>query len=198
MREHRRDRAYDAPLPIHAGLLAAYALLLVVSGFMKILQPKYTVGALNAARLPSSISLVYVLGTSEIAIGLFVVMEGGPISAAALTALYLGFAGFVVYALRNRLPIASCGCFGKSDTPPSSIHLVLNSTAVVAGIAGVLVPLGPWAGLVGEEIGVLLPFISFVVATVYLLYATMAVLPARFPSRSGTPIRLSLGSGRHS
>ena len=39
---------------------------------------------------------------------------------------YLAFAGFVVVALRSGKPISSCGCFGKVDTPPSPVHVVLD------------------------------------------------------------------------
>ena len=56
---------------------------------------------------------------------------------------YLAFAGFVVVALRSGAPISSCGCFGKVDTPPSVVHVVLDlafaavaaAAAVVGGVA---------------------------------------------------------------
>ena len=52
----------------------------------------------------------------------------------ALVALsYLLFAAFVVVALRSGAPISSCGCFGKADTPPSVVHVVLD--LLFAGVA---------------------------------------------------------------
>ena len=53
---------------------------------------------------------------------------------AALVAVsYLAFAGFVIVALRSGAPISSCGCFGKVDTPPSVVHVVLD--VAFAGVA---------------------------------------------------------------
>ena len=46
---------------------------------------------------------------------------------------YALFAVVVAAALRSGKPISSCGCFGKVDTPPSALHVVLN--VVAAGVA---------------------------------------------------------------
>jgi predicted MFS family arabinose efflux permease len=50
-----------------------------------------------------------------------------------VAASYLGFAAFVVAALRHGTMIGSCGCFGREDTPPHWSHVALN--VVLAGVA---------------------------------------------------------------
>jgi hypothetical protein len=46
--------------------------------------------------------------------------------------LYLGFLVFTWLALRNVLPVQSCGCFGREDTPPSWFHVTFNLIALIA------------------------------------------------------------------
>ena len=62
-------------------------------------------------------------------------LVGGPVFAALVAVSYLAFAGFVVVALRSGAPISSCGCFGKVDTPPSLVHVVID--LVLAAVAAV-------------------------------------------------------------
>ena len=73
-------------------------------------------------------------GAVEVVIGVAALLVGGPCcSRRWWRARYLAFAGFVVVALRTGAPISSCGCFGKVDTPPSVVHVVLD--LAFAGVA---------------------------------------------------------------
>jgi hypothetical protein len=45
--------------------------------------------------------------------------------------LYAGFTVFTLAAIRGRIPVQSCGCFGRVDTPPSLIHVVYNASAAI-------------------------------------------------------------------
>ena len=71
-------------------------------------------------------SLVRAGGAAEVVIGVGALAVGGPVFAALVALSYLAFAGFVVVALRSGSPISSCGCFGKVDTPPSLVHVVID------------------------------------------------------------------------
>lgn len=113
--------------------LVAGALVLVLSGAVKLNDPTPTSRALRAARLPSSLMAVRALGVLEIAAASAALTTRARPGAVPVAVLYIGFTGFVFYALAKRLPIASCGCFGKADTPPSALHAVFNS--LVAGQA---------------------------------------------------------------
>jgi uncharacterized membrane protein YphA (DoxX/SURF4 family) len=169
----------SAAVHLLSGPFLAISALLVVAGSMKIYRPKFTVGALRAAQLPANSVLVRALGAGEVAVGIGGIVNGAAPWAVAVAVFYIGFAGFVVHALRSGTPISSCGCFGSPDTPPSVGHVVLNSTATVVALAVAMAPIGPWVGLTGTDGGTAFAFLLFSVATVYLLYAIVDVLPRR-------------------
>jgi hypothetical protein len=152
------------------------AALLAASGGAKIRDPQPTGGALAAAGLPSSRLLVTGLGLGEIVAAL-AGLSGRAAGAWAVAALYAGFTGFVAVALIRRLPIQSCGCFGKVDTPPSVGHLLVNSSAtlaaaIVAAQGGASLP----ASLGGRP-GVGIPYLGFILLGVFLLWLLLSELP---------------------
>ena len=71
---------------------------------------------------------------------------------------YLVFFAVVVSARWRGGPLATCGCFGRPDTPPTGLHLVLDLTLAAAAAAvafgapaqntlGLQLAHQPWAGL---------------------------------------------------
>lgn len=130
-------------MPATAAPLWVFALLLVVSGASKVRTPVATEGALRASGLPASRTLVRMLGTVEVVVGVAAIGLGAAATSAAVAVLYLGFTGFVVNALLRDLPVASCGCFGREDTPPTWIHVMLTSIGVAAGIVATVEAPGP-------------------------------------------------------
>lgn len=130
-------------MPATAAPLWVFALLLVVSGASKVRAPSATEGALRASGLPGSRTLVRLLGTVEVVVGVAAIGLGTAATSAAVALLYLGFTGFVVNALVRDLPVGSCGCFGREDTPPTWIHVVLTAIGVAAGIAATVEAPGP-------------------------------------------------------
>ena len=120
-------------MPAFAGPLYVFSGLIVVAGAMKIVQPSITGGALRQSGLPGSTIVVRALGAGEIAIGLTAIATGSPASAWLVAIAYAGFTAFVVNALVRDLPVGSCGCFGKEDTPPTWIHVGI--TGLGAGFA---------------------------------------------------------------
>ncbi len=154
---------------------AAIALLLLgASGVGKLVDLKPTSGALKSANLPSSRRWVWLLGSLEIGAAAIGLLIGGVWMAPALL-LYAGFTGFTVWALRRDVPLQSCGCFGKDDTPSTAIHVVYNAIATLAltfGVATGSVPID-WTGPFGETLLVL----GFTVIGSYLSYLLLAELP---------------------
>lgn len=177
-------------MPIHAGPVLALAALLVVAGASKLRDPAPTAGALAAAGFPHHRVAVIVLGVVEIGLGTAVIAFGDGYAALAAGAVYGGFAWFVVVALRRRLPIASCGCLGAIDTPPSRVHLVLDLVAVALLVSAWVQPIGPLGGLPGQPPDVVVPFLAFTGVTVYLLYASIAVLPLARPPAPAPSVSL--------
>lgn len=160
-------------------------------------SPDLTAGALRVARLPHRVLLVRALGVAEVAVGVSGVVLGTWIPAAAAAVLYAGFAWFVVNALRKRLPISTCGCFGADETPPSIYHVVVNVAAVLVMVLAVISPIGPWGGIIELTFWQAVAFVGFTAVSVYLLYGILAVLPTARPGAAANPLRvLSSGSSQ--
>ncbi len=126
------------------GLYLAGCALLVVAGAAKAVRPTDTARALTQAgpgiRLARMALVVRVAAAVECALGVVgMVLPWSPM-AAAVALSYLAFAGFVFVAYRRGGPLATCGCFGAPDTPPSIVHGVINvglaASAVVVAAAG--------------------------------------------------------------
>jgi hypothetical protein len=151
--------------------------LLLVSGGSKVSDPGPTTGALRATGLPSSRVFVFLLGAGEIALGAGSLIFGGEPAGWAVAALYLGFAVFVVNALIRNLPIGSCGCFGKADTPPTLIHVVVNVFAAAVAAWAAIIPASPLIDVLGTQPVAGVPYLAFLAAGTYLLYLLLAELP---------------------
>lgn len=187
-----------APMPALSGPVTAVMILLLIAGAQKIIDPSDTSGALRAARLPASPQLVRLLGFAEVGVGVVFLVWGGPIPVAMAAVLYAGFAWFVINALVRKLPIASCGCLGSTETPPTMVHVVMNTAAVAVLIAGVVVPIGPFGGLLEARGSEVVPFILLVGVTVYMLYSLLTVLPLvskKSQEAFPTPVAISRRSG---
>lgn len=153
------------------------AALLLISGGTKLVDPDPTTGAMRAAGLPASRWVVTALGLWEICAGALAVGVGGRIGGLALFVTYASFAGFIAHALRNDLPIQSCGCFGRTDTPPSLAHVGVNLLAAGSGVWLAVVGGGDLVStLTSQPLGGV-PYIGFVAVGVYALYLLLAELP---------------------
>jgi hypothetical protein len=112
-----------------------------------------------------------------VGIGIAAIVTGNPVAALLVALSYALFTAFVVFALARHLPIGSCGCFGKIDTPPSVVHIVLNTGAIVAALAVALRGGGGIADvLADQELGGV-PFLLFVATATYLAFLALTLLP---------------------
>jgi hypothetical protein len=114
--------------PITAPYLAAVTLL-GGAGAVKAVRPWDTANALRTHP-----SLVRVGAVAETAVAVAAVVAPGPVTGSLVAVCYLAFAGFIGLALRRGWVIASCGCFGRPDTPPTVTHLVLNLAAAGSAV----------------------------------------------------------------
>ena len=119
-------------LPPVAGPYLAATVLLGAAGAAKLARPADTANALRVARLPSRPGVVRAGAAGEVALALAALLWPGPVTGALVAAAYAAFAGFVTLALRRGWPLASCGCFGRPDTPPTAAHAALDAGAAVA------------------------------------------------------------------
>jgi uncharacterized membrane protein YphA (DoxX/SURF4 family) len=158
-----------------AQAVAAIALgLLAASGLAKLVDPDPTTGAMRSARLPASNPATYALGTVEIVLAVASLAVAG-MAVYGAAALYAGFTVFTFAATRKRIPVQSCGCFGRDDTPPSPIHVTFNLVATISLLA--LAPLGvdpvDW-GLPGVQLAL---YLGFIAIGVYVSYLMLSSLP---------------------
>ncbi len=160
-----------------AGPFLVAALLLTVAGALKAFDPATTAGALRRAGLPVPPTAVRIGGAGEAAIGAVAIATGAAVPAAFVALSYAVFTGFVLVALSRHIPIGSCGCFGKVDTPPSVVHVVLNVGAIVAATAVALGPGGGIGAVLADQELLGLPFLLLVTIATYAAYLALTILP---------------------
>jgi hypothetical protein len=153
------------------------AVLLVVAGAAKVVDPTMTVGALRALRLPSSPGLVRSGALAEVVIGVLAVAVGGPVWWSLVAASYLAFAAFVVVALRAGAMVGSCGCFGREETPPHPVHVALDLGLAACAAAAVVQGLGAPLDALVDDPGQGAVVAGLSALGVYLVYAVIVEMP---------------------
>jgi hypothetical protein len=145
------------------GLYLIAAGLLVGAGVMKAVRPDDTalaMAGLLPGRLASPVRLRRVIrlgALAEVALGVVALAVPRPATAALVALSYLLFLGVVAAARWRGGPLATCGCFGRPDTPATGLHLALNGAlAAAAGAVALHAPHSgsivtllahqPWAG----------------------------------------------------
>ena len=119
------------------GLYLVAAGLLVVAGVAKAARPDDTARAM-AALLPGPLPLrllrwrVRAGALAEAALGVVAVVFPRPVTAALVALSYVCFFGVVAFARWRGGPLATCGCFGRPDTPPTALHLVIDLVLAAA------------------------------------------------------------------
>jgi hypothetical protein len=162
---------------VFAGPFAAFAVLLGFAGGAKALRPLPTVRALRSVSLPSSIGLVRALGVGEALLAVAALVTVGPIAPALVALSYAGFAGFVSYAMARGGSISSCGCFGKVDSAPTALHLVVNvAAALIAAVSALWPARSPLAEL-ADSPGAGVAMVALVLVIAGLAYLALTEWP---------------------
>jgi choline-glycine betaine transporter len=168
-------------MSVLAGPFAIACVLLAGAGVLKAWKPGDTANALRAVGAPLSHTasrvLVRAFGAVEAGVAVVALLTGNPVAAAVVAISYLAFAAFVVVALRRGSAIASCGCFGKVDTPPSIVHVVLD--LCFAGVAIAVVFTGDVAlpDVLRDQPLAGVPFALLLAVGVYLVFLAFTALP---------------------
>jgi hypothetical protein len=156
-----------------AGLVFAAALLLVATALPKLRHPDAAAAMLTTLRIPVVPGVVRLWALGELAVGASVFVVGGRVPTLLLAAGYLVFAALVAGAIRNG-SVASCGCLGAVETPPSAAHLVVDVGAVIAALAAAPTDPGAVHDVVASQPLAGFPFLVLVAVTAYLAYLFMA------------------------
>jgi hypothetical protein len=160
-----------------AGPFAIACALLATGGAAKAVVPHDTAAALAGIGAPVPSWLVRAGGVAEAAIGLAAIIRGDRTAALLVAASYLAFAVFIAVARARHAPIATCGCFGKTDTPPTLLHLGFDLAASTAAIAVVVQPgVGIGDVLDGQPLSGI-PYLMLVATGTYLAFLALSSLP---------------------
>jgi hypothetical protein len=118
--------------------------LLVPAGVGKAVRPDDTARALvlllpgRMSRVPSfnmTRRAIRIGALIEAALGACALVFPRPVTAALVAVSYTVFLCTVAYARRLGGPLSTCGCFGRPDTPPTGLHLVLNVIFVATAVS---------------------------------------------------------------
>jgi hypothetical protein len=155
--------------------------LLALAGGAKLARPEPTSGALKSVGLPGNRTIAQAMGAAEVLLGAVALVVGGVVPAIAVAAAYLGFAGFVAIALRAGGAVASCGCFGTEDSPPTMVHLVLNLIAAATAIGAAAAGIGGVPEVLADQPAFGIPFLGFLLIGTWFAYLALSVLPTVIP-----------------
>lgn len=117
---------------------AIFSLLLILTGVAKLRRPNDTARALRSMNTPMPRVTTIVIAVAEVIVGTGALVFGSSLLFVVQAFLYAGFLAWVVSALVKGVPIASCGCLGREDTPPYWGHVILNGIAVAASTAAAI------------------------------------------------------------
>ena len=160
-----------------AGPYLAAAALLVLAGGAKLLDPQPLMRALRSVGPRTPAWLVGVGAALGVCLGLTAALTGSRVAAVGVALSYAAFTAFVLVALARGGVLASCGCFGKADTPPTRTHVAVTATlAVVAGAVAVR-PLPALSELLATSPGLGLPLLLASTAVAVTSYLVLALLP---------------------
>lgn len=91
-------------------------------------------GALRALGLSFGPEVVRVAAAMELFLGALALSVSSPVIAGLVALSYVVFLVILVVALVRRLPIDSCGCLGRLETPPSWRHVVVLGLALLGSV----------------------------------------------------------------
>ncbi len=136
---------------------------------------------------------VRLLGVAELGLAATAAYFGGAALPAAVGVTYLSFAGFVILMLRSDQG-ASCGCFGRSGTPPTWLHVALNVCSGAAALAATGIDSLPT--MLSDQPAAGLPMLGLVALGSYLVLLAFTALPEALGPPTTAVAEFSLAGGR--
>jgi hypothetical protein len=112
--------------------------LLVVAGVAKLVRPVDTTIALARATSVARARVqpvVRLAAGAEAVLGAAALARPNALLAGLVAVSYVAFGGYVLWARSSGAAVASCGCFGTPDTPPTVAHLAANIAFAIAALS---------------------------------------------------------------
>jgi hypothetical protein len=155
--------------------------LLVAAGAIKAARPADTARAVAAALgHPSTRPWVYavrMVAAGEAVVGIVGLVAPGVIVAIIVSASFVAFTVFVLYARSTGGVLSTCGCFGSPDTPPTVLHAALDA---LVGVAALLVaidwPGGGVTSVLGHQYHDGIPLLAASATAAWLAFLVMSPL----------------------
>lgn len=119
-----------------AGPFFAAAALLALAGGQKVVDPAPLVRATKSVGLAVPPFVVRAVAGAEVVLGVAAILTGAAWTAAGVALSYAVFTAFVLLALSRGGVLASCGCFGKADVPPTRTHAFVTAGFAAAALTG--------------------------------------------------------------
>lgn len=169
---------------ITMALYAAGSLLLVFAAVAKLAFPRPAADLLGILGLPARTWIARLVGCAELTLGLVALAVGGPFPAAAAAVVYSLFALVSLLAINRGL--ASCGCFGQVDSPPSRIHVIGNIffAAVCALVVRAGVSPRVWVGTATDQPAGVAALVLAVCVLAGLAFVSLTAVPEWLRARS--------------
>lgn len=160
-----------------AGPLFAAALVLGLAGAVKATRPDPTRIALRSAGLPGPAWLARAIGGGELAVAGYALAVGGRMAAALVAAAYVAFAVFAEVVRRRSRGRASCGCFGASDAPVGTLHVVADLVVAAVVVGAVVDPTAGIGAVATDTPAAGVPFVAATLLLAWLLQVLLTAVP---------------------
>ncbi len=176
------------PMSALAGPVFAAALLLVAAGVVKVARPDTTRIALRTAGLPSRPWAARLIGVGELLVAGYALLAGGRAGTLLIAGAYAGFALFAERLRRMGRGRVSCGCFGTSSAPVSTLHVGVNLVIVaVAGVAAIRPPAGAVTVARATPLGGVV-FAGFTLMLAWLVLVLLTAVPELLAATRPSPV----------
>lgn len=163
---------------------AVAAVVLCVAGLAKLRSPSGAMGALGEIGLSVPAVLVRAFALAEIGLAGWCLVRPGTAPAAALAAVYAGFAVLGLAFARRRAP---CGCFGEHEAPASVVQSCVSVALGAVAAASAICPAHGLSWLLGRPASTVVVLILGVAGAAYATVLVYTELPLAWSAWAGGP-----------
>jgi hypothetical protein len=152
--------------------------LLVAAGVAKAVRPGDTARAVhNMTGLPALVVTVRLGASAEALLGVGGLIYPSRAIAILVAGSYALFGGFVLYARAKGGLLATCGCFGSPDTPPTLTHVVVDLALAVSAAAVAWAGLSRWVpSILSHQYGSGAPLAAAALLCTWLVFLVLSPL----------------------
>lgn len=162
-------------MSLAAGPVFAVAVLTVVAGAAKVVEPSNARRSLAAIGVRVPPRTVQALGLVECLVGTSSLAWGSRLTSAVLLVSWAGFA-LTAWRLARR-GSTPCGCFGRTDATVGTAHVAVDVVGCTIAAAAVVWPPGGIGDVLASQPLGGLPFVVSSGSCAYLLYLMLTSVP---------------------